>query len=129
MDTSWAHCAWAPGEDLSGPHVHRPQSPLLNSPLQGLGTRTCPVKRGAWVGGLVGPFSDGHTQVWGSVRWPVATRRGHHAAAAPFWGLRCPRGGWGRGEVAVTGTCGTGVLGPGSSLRRSGRHAQRGGDR
>ena len=91
---SWAHCAWAPGEDLSGPHVHRPQSPLLNSPLQRLGKRTCPVKRGAWVGGLVGPCSDGYTQVWGWVRWPVATRRRHHAAAAPFWGLRCPRGGW-----------------------------------
>ena len=49
-------------------------------------------------GGLVGPFSDGHTQVWGWVWWPVATRRGHHAAAAPFGVLRCPRGGWGRGR-------------------------------
>ena len=97
MDASWAHCAWAPGEDLSGPHVHRPQSPLFHAPLQGLGKRTCPVKRGAWVGGLVGPFSDGHTQVWGSVRWPAATRQGHHASAAPFWGLRFPRGGWVRG--------------------------------
>ena len=66
-------------------------------PLQELGTRTCPVKRGAWVGGLVGPVSDGHTQVWGWVWWPAATRRSHHAAAAPFWGLRCPRGGWVRG--------------------------------
>ena len=55
------------------------------------------MKRGAWVGGLVGPVSDGHTQVWGWVWWPAATRRSHHAAAAPFWGLRCPRGGWVRG--------------------------------
>ena len=97
MDSAWPSCAWAPGEDLSGPHVHRPRSPLLDTPLQELGTRTCPVKWGAWVGGLVGPFSDGHTQVSGWVRWPAATHRGHHATVAPFWGLRCPRGGWVRG--------------------------------
>ena len=59
----------------------------------------------------------------GGVGWPAATRRGHHAAAAPFWGMRCPSGGG--GKVAVTRTCGMGALGP--SPRRSGGHAQRGG--
>ncbi len=43
------------------------------------------MKRGTGVGGLVGPFSDGHTQVSGWVRWPAATHHGHRAAAAPFW--------------------------------------------
>ena len=54
MDSSWPSCAWAPGEDLSEPQIHRPQSPLLDIPLQELGKRTCPVKRGAWVGGVGG---------------------------------------------------------------------------
>ena len=69
MDPSWPSCAWALGEDLSGPQTHRHQSPRLSSDTQLLDTLlreqctgTYPVKRGACLRGLAGPFSDGHTQ-------------------------------------------------------------------
>ncbi len=36
----------------------------------------------------------------------------HHAAAAPFWGLRCPRGGWGSGGGCCDGEVWDGGPGP-----------------
>ena len=93
MDTSWAHCAWATGEDLSGPHVHRLSHPC-STPHPGTRHEDLPCETGRLGRGAGGSL----------LRWPhsglrvgAATHRGHHAAVAPFWGLRCPRGGWVRG--------------------------------